>query len=349
METLSFEAALAFGRFSLDASFEVSAGEILVLVGPNGAGKSTCLHLAAGLLRPERARITLGGRILCDTEAGVDVAPERRRVGMLFQDYALFPHRDVAWNVRYGARTEELARSWMERLGIADLARERIDHLSGGQRQRVALARTLAAEPAALLLDEPLSALDVSTRATVRAELRAFLESVSLPTVLVTHDAVDAFALGRRIVVLEEGRVLQTGTHEDLARHPRNAFVAELAGRNVVRVVLEGDGAGGELRVARSGTLVFHVLGALPPGEAFLSFAPSDVVLSAEPARSSAQNTFPVTVRDVLPLPDRARVVLDAGVIVLADVTREAVHALGIAPGRSLWAAVKATGIHVYR
>ncbi len=349
MERFSFRASLSFGRFALDAAFEAASGEIVVLAGPNGAGKTTCLHLAAGLLRAQRAKITLGGRVLCDSDAGIDLPPERRRVGLLFQDYALFPHRTVEENVRYGARTPNAAQQWLERLEIADLARERPDRLSGGQRQRVALARTLAAEPAALLLDEPLGALDVTTRASVRAELRAFLERVALPTIVVTHDLTDALVLATRFVVLEDGRVVQTGTRDELLRSPRSTFVAELAGRNFVRVRLEGREAAPGLRLARAGSLAFHVLDGAPAGDAILSFAPSDVVLSAALPRGSAQNTFEGTVREVVPLPDRARVVLDAGVVLLADVTREAVAALDAAPGRTLWAAIKATSIHVYR
>jgi molybdate transport system ATP-binding protein len=344
-EGLTFDAAVSSSRFTLDAAFSVSTGETVALVGVNGSGKTTCLELIAGLRRPERAKITLNGRVLCDTSAGVDVPPERRRVGLLFQDGALFPHLSVEANVRYGARRKELARDWLERLDVVELARERVAHLSGGQRQRVGLARSLAAEPETLLLDEPLSALDVHTRTTVRRELRVFLASVSLPTVVVTHDPIDAFALGGRIVVLEAGRVTQIGTRDELLREPRNPFVAALAGMNLIRARLQG---GTGLRIAHADPLTLHVLTELAPGDVFVSFRPSDVALSVTRPEGSPQNVFPVTVHDVVPLGDRLRILLDAGQPLLADVTHQAVAALSIAPGLALWATVKATAMEVY-
>ncbi|MFN8179755.1 MAG: ABC transporter ATP-binding protein [bacterium] len=345
MEGLSFDAAVAYPRFALDAAFQVGPRETVALVGVNGSGKTTCLHLIAGLLRPGRAKITLGERILCDTGAGVDVPPEKRGVGLLFQDGALFPHLSVEANVRYGARRKASAREWLGRLGIADLAAERVGHLSGGQRQRVGLARALASEPATLLLDEPLSPLDVKTRAAVRRELREFLASVEMPTVVVTHDPVDAFAFGQRVVVMEEGRVTQVGTRDELLRGPRSAFVAALAGLNLIRARLE---AGSGLRLARAGALELHVLTGAPAGDVFVSFRPSDVALSLVRPEGSPQNVFAAAVRDVVPLADRVRVVLDAGEALLADVTREATASLGVTPGRSLWATVKATAMDVY-
>lgn len=342
--SLTFDAALTFPRFGLEAAFNVATRETVVLVGANGSGKSTCLQLIAGHLRPDRARIALGDRLLCDTNDRVDLPPERRRVGLVFQDGALFPHCNVDANVRYGERRPGAAREWLERLDLAALAHERVDRLSGGQRARVALARTLASEPEALLLDEPLASFDVRTRGVVRRELRDFLASVALPTILVTHDPIDAFMFADRVVVLEGGRVTQAGTREDLLRRPRTAFVAELAGRNFVPARLE---AGEGLRTAHAGSLVLHVLTDAPAGEAFLSFLPSDVALSGRRPEGSPQNVFPATVREIVPLPDRVRVVLDAGAPLLCDITREAVSALGVAPGTQLWATVKSTAIEV--
>jgi molybdate transport system ATP-binding protein len=350
---LSFDAAVALGPFRLEAAFSVRAGETLALVGPNGAGKTTALALVAGLLRPDRGRIACAGETWCDTASGVFRPPEARRAGLVFQDYALFPHLSVRENVAYGPRArgqargvaEALTARWLERLGLAGLGDRRVDGISGGERQRVALARALASEPKALLLDEPFAALDVSTRGSLRSDLRAFLRDCALPTVLVAHDPVDAFALGDRVAVLELGRLTQVGTHEELLAHPRGAFVAELSGLNLYRAELS---PGRGLKGARVGSIDFHVLADDRSGPSFLAFAPSEVALAAEPRPGSPQNVFPGRVVEVQPLPDRLRVVLDVGVTMAADVTREAGASLGLAPGRPVWASVKATAIRVY-
>jgi len=351
---LRFEAALDLGAFRLDAAFEVAEGERLALVGPSGAGKSTCLEVIAGLVRADRARVALGGETLADTAAGIDLRPGARRVGLLFQDDALFPHLSVRDNVAYGplarglrrGEAEVQAAAWLARLGLADLARRRPAQLSGGQRQRVALARALASGARALLLDEPFAALDLVTRAEVRAELRAFLDQVTLPTVFVTHDPLDARVFGQRIAVMEAGRIVQTGTWEEIAHAPRSALAAELAGLNLYRATL---GPGSGLRLARAGAGEFHVLAEDLDGDAWLAFEPGEVTLSrAEPA-GSAQNVFRGRVVEIVPAGDRLRVRLDAGVPMTAEITAAARAALAIEPGRELWAAVKATAIRVYR
>jgi molybdate transport system ATP-binding protein len=350
---LVLEATLVRGDFRLSAAFAIRDGETLVLVGPSGAGKSTCLDLVAGLLRPTAGRIACAGEVWCDTARGVHVPAERRRTGLVFQDYALFPHLSVEANVRYGplarggsrpAATAAASR-WMERLGLAGLERRPVGALSGGQRQRVAVARALAADPRVLLLDEPFGSLDVSTRGAVRSELRAFLVECGLPTILVTHDPVDALAFGDRIAVLEGGTLSQVGTRDELLSTPRSAFVADLAGLNLYRVELAG---GPGLKEARAAGASFHVLADDRQGPSFVAFAPAEVSLSTERLPGSAQNAFFGSVREVLPLPDRLRVVLDVGVVLVAEVTREAAGALGLAVGRPLWASVKATAIRVY-
>jgi molybdate transport system ATP-binding protein len=350
---LVFDAALDLGPFRFDAAFSVGAGETLALVGPSGAGKTTALALVAGLLRPDRGRIACGGETWCDAASGVFLSPEARRVGLVFQEYALFPHLCVRENVAYGPRARghgrgeaaTLAMRWLERLGLGALEGRRVGGISGGERQRVALARALASEPRVLLLDEPFAALDVSTRGALRSELRAFLAGCALPTVLVAHDPVDAFALGDRVAVLERGRLTQVGTHDELLAHPRGAFVAELAGLNLYRAALA---PGRGLKEASVGKVAFHVLADDRSGPSFLAFAPSEVALAPERRPGSPQNVFPGRVVEVQPLPDRLRVVLDVGVTMAADVTREAGASLGLAPGLPVWASVKATAIRVY-
>jgi len=351
--TLYIDAAIGLGGFRLEAAFEVGSGETAALVGPNGAGKSTTLGLITGILRPDKGRIALGEEVWSDAARGLHRPPHERRAGLLAQDAALFPHLDVRANVAYGPRARGASRAdasakadaWLARFGLLDHARRAVHELSAGQRQRVALARALAAGARVLLLDEPFATLDVEARTAVRAELREFLSGVKLPTLLVTHDAADALALAGRVFVLESGRITQSGAPEELLARPRTPFVATLFGLNHCRATLDrGEG----LREAHAGPIVFHVLAHGLEGAVSLSFPPSSVTLSAERPHGSAQNTFEGTVREVLPLADRLRVTLDCGVVMAADVVREAAAALEMNPGRRLWASVKATAIEVY-
>jgi molybdate transport system ATP-binding protein len=342
------------GALELQVELQVGAAETVTLMGPSGAGKSTCVALVAGLQRPRRGRVRCDGQTWCDTAAGRDLPPEARRAGVLFQDYALFPHLDARANVAYGLRARGAGREdavraadrWLERVGLTHLASRRPRDLSGGEQQRVALARALASGARALLLDEPFGALDVATRAVLRGELRAVLREAALPALVVTHDPVDALALGDRVAVLENGRLTQVGTHEELWREPRSAFAADLAGRNLYAVEVP---AGRGLKEARAGGLAFHVLADEVAGPAFLVFAPSDVTLSVERQAASAQNVFEAKVRELRPSGGRAFVLLRAGdVAMTAEVTSEAAASLGLAPGREVFAAVKATAIRVY-
>jgi molybdate transport system ATP-binding protein len=350
---LAVEAACALPDFDLDAAFEAPAAQTLVLAGPSGAGKSACLDVVAGL-RPASGRIVLGRETWLDSASGVDRPPHLRRVGVVFQDFALFPHLTARQNVAYGARARRLERrearsradEWLERVGLLAEGNRPARMLSGGERQRVALARALASEPRALLLDEPFASLDVGTRAAMRMQVLALLRELRLPVVLVTHDPVDALAIGDRIAVLERGRVTQAGTRDELRTRPRTPFVAELAGLNLFPAVV-APGAG--LKEARTGPVVLHVLADDVAGDAFVAFAPAEVTLLAAPVAASAQNTLAAVVDAVVPLPDRLRVVLDAGVPLSAEVTREAASALAVEHGRRLFASVKATAIRVYR
>jgi molybdate transport system ATP-binding protein len=350
---LHVEIAATRGDFHLNVALTIEPGETVVLVGPSGSGKSTAVSVIAGLHPVERGRVRLGNEIWSDSQTKTDWPPHRRRVGFMHQDFALFPHLDVRGNVMYGARARGIARTsaashadaWLERLGLSAFSSRSPSALSGGQRQRVALARALASGAGVLLLDEPLGSLDVETRASIRSELRTFLTRFQLPTLFVTHDASDALVLADRIAVLEQGRLTQIGSREDLLARPASRFIAELLGLNYVRAELSpGEG----MREARTIDVLFHVLAKEPAGTVSLSFPPSAVTLSAERPRGSAQNTFPGRVREIVPLADRVRIVLDCGVILAADVVREAAQALDAAPGRALWASVKATAIQVH-
>jgi ABC-type sulfate/molybdate transport systems ATPase subunit len=219
---------------SFPLAVELSAeAETLALAGPSGAGKTTVLRMLAGLLRPQHGFVAAGEAVWLDTARGIDLPPERRSVGLVPQDYALFPHMTVAQNV--GFADPAAATGLLERFGLAGLARERPGRLSGGERQRVALARALARRPAVLALDEPLAALDAQTRRTVRDELAATLAGLGVPALLVTHDFADASALAARVAVLVDGAIRQVGTPAELLAEPADAFVAAFTGANVVR------------------------------------------------------------------------------------------------------------------
>ena len=350
---LSTRVALSRGGFRFDAAFDVGAGEVLALVGPSGAGKSTCMAAIAGLIELESGRVGLGNDVWCDTRLGIDRPPHQRRVGFLHQNYALFPHLSVMHNVVYGARARGISRAvarkraseWLERFDMAGFGDRPVGALSGGQRQRIALARALASGAGVLLLDEPFGSLDVSTRNSVRRELGDFLREVQLPTVFVTHDPTDALAMARRIAILEAGKISQIGPWDELLARPKTPFVADLFGLNFYR----GEMSTGEgLREARVGNVVFHVLGTGTSGPIALSFPPSTVTLSLAKPGGSAQNTFQGVVREISPLPEKIRVVLDCGVTVAADVVREAAASLGLSRGQAMWISIKATAIQVY-
>ncbi|CAN5439565.1 hypothetical protein BH10ACT7_BH10ACT7_10800 [soil metagenome] len=232
--SLSARVVVSRGAFTLDAALDARAGHTLVVVGPNGAGKSTLVAAIAGVIGLDGGSITVGERVLADVSSGVDLPTEQRRVGVVFQDYLLFPHLTALENVAFGPRAtrtpepREVALSWLDRLGIADLASRRPAQLSGGQQQRVALARALAADPDVLLFDEPLAALDVEVRDEVRAELAQHLADFAGVSIVVTHSRDDLTALGRDVVVLEHGRVTQRGTVQELLLNPATPYVLRL-------------------------------------------------------------------------------------------------------------------------
>jgi len=349
---MSLEAAVVVGvgTLALDVALEVAEGEVLAVLGPNGAGKSTLLRCLAGLLPLRAGSIRIDGEPVDDPSAGCFVPPERRPVGVVFQDYLLFEHMSVLENVAFGLRSRRVPRvearrvaaGWLDRVGLGAYAAERPAALSGGQAQRVALARALAPDPRLLLLDEPLAALDAATRASVRRDLRGHLASFAGMRVLVTHDPVDAYALAERVAVVEQGRVVQSGTLADVAARPRSRYVADLVGVNLVAGIVSH----GELRTA-SGAVV--VVADAAPGESFAVIKPHSIALTREaPIGSSARNVLPGTIVDVDRLGDRARVRIDGPVPVTAEITVAALDSLALRPGDAVHAAIKATDIDVY-
>jgi molybdate transport system ATP-binding protein len=346
--SLSAQITLTLGALDLDASLEARDEETVAILGPNGAGKTTLLRALAGLIPLDRGHIRLDGAEL-DDGARVLVPPERRPIGVVFQDYLLFPHLTVVENVAFGLRSRgtsravarRAARASLEQLGLADRADVKPSELSGGQAQRVALARATVTEPRLLLLDEPLAALDRSTRGSVRRELRSHLASFPGVRLLVTHDPLDAAALADRLVVLEHGHVVQTGSFADVSARPRSSYVAELVGVNLFRGVARGD----HLELPGGGTIVVPGAGT---GDAIAIVHPRSVALHRQQPTGSPRNVTVGRVESIDRIDDRVRVRVDGPVPLVAEITPAALRDLGLETGSTVWTAVKATDVTVY-
>ena len=342
----------------LDVDFTVAAGEVMALLGPNGAGKSTTAAVLAGLLQADHAVVRVGERVLTDTERGVAVAVHARRVGLLAQDPLLFPHLTVLGNVAFAIRGRsdraERARGWLDRVGAAELADRRPGELSGGQAQRVALARALAADPDALVLDEPLAGLDVAGAAAVRASLRRVLADGVRPVVLITHDLLDVLALADRVLVLEDGRVAESGPVAGVLAAPRSRFGARFAGVNLARGAVSGPG---ELRTgtARGSGQIWHGVPAddLPVQAAAVAvFAPASVAVYPDRPHGSPRNAVLVRIAGLevsgAVVRIRAEEQGDGSPGLAADVTPEALAELALTVGDRVWFTVKTqeVGLH---
>ena len=342
----------ALRHFDLDVAFEAAVGEVVVVVGPSGAGKTSILNCVAGLDTPDRGRLCLGGRTVFDSEAGINLRSEERGVGYVFQDYALFPHLSVFDNVAFGLRARHESKAeiatrvpaLLELLGLRDLAAAFPARLSGGEQQRVALARAVAIQPAVLLLDEPLGALDTTSRRHVRRELRQLLRQLGMTVILVTHDYEDALVLGRRVLVMDRGRISRDGSHEELLFHPRSRFVADFTGVNYFEgTVCSRTGESGGIRV---GETVLQAVTDLT-GEVSVSFFPAEVTISVEEPHSSARNVLRGPILEVANLGGRLRLRVDAGLPLVADVTPAAYTSLGLSEGSVVYASFKATAVRV--
>ncbi|MBM3473151.1 MAG: ABC transporter ATP-binding protein [Armatimonadetes bacterium] len=341
-------------EFDLCIALRVQAGETLAIIGPSGAGKTSVLGLIAGLMAPDEGRIVVGERVLFDSAQRVNLPPEKRHLGYVLQEYALFPHLTVLRNIEYGMEARGMSRDEVARratetmrmLGITHLAGIRPGRISGGERQRVALARAIAASGDALLLDEPLAALDAQTRQMARGDLRRVIRSVGLPAIFVTHDYVDALAFGDQICVIDRGEVVQMGTQEDLLLRPKAKFVAEFMGVNFLHGTAQQP-EDGLCKVLVDGTEVSTTVD--QPGEVFLAFSPADVTLSLEPPAGSARNVFPARVTGLLQLGGRIRIDLDAGFPLVAELTPDSVARLHLDIGSQVHASFKATAVEAYR
>ncbi len=339
------------GAFALDVRWSLEEGQVLALFGPSGAGKSTTLHAIAGLLRPDQGRIAIGGTTVFDSAASVWAPPDRRGVGFLPQQLALFPHLTAWENVAFGlhswrrAARERRVRELLELLHVAELAARRPAQLSVGQQQRVALARAMAPEPKLLLLDEPFSALDEALRRELRRELRAVRDRTGIPMVLVSHDAADVLALADRVIVLEHGRVVTEGLPLEVLMRPAAEPLSRLLEvENVFEgTVIEASRETGVMRLDVGGVRIGVPYGAMTPGaRARVGLRAGDIlVATARPHGLSAQNTLPGTVRAVERRGYESEVSVDCGPLFRAEVTPRAVETLGLAPGRQVWLVFK--------
>jgi molybdate transport system ATP-binding protein len=346
---LDAELQHAVGEIDLHVQLELPPGRCLALAGPSGAGKTTILRLLAGTANPDRGRIVNGADVWVDTTRGTWWPPERRRCGYVFQDYALFPHlsawRNVAFGLRHVSRAERrgAAVALLDRFGISGLADQRPATLSGGERQRVALARALAPRPTALLLDEPLSALDARTRGSAHRELAASLATLEVPVVLVTHDFHEAALLGDEVGVIDRGRIVQQGHANDLAAAPATAFIADFIGAVVLTgsarpagqelTTIELDGGGAATSTDRA------------TGRVAVSVYPWEITIGQPHTgvEESAQNRLPARVVSITTLGNRVRVGLAAGQPLVAEITGKAASDLGLAVGSDVIASWKAT------
>lgn len=350
--SLSAQLELARPAFSLDIELNAASGQTVALLGPNGSGKTTALRCLAGLSTAQRQRIEIDGVVVADSEPGIDLPPEQRSVGFVFQDYLLFPHLSALDNVAFGPRARGVSRGeaevraqvWLERLGVAEFARRRPGELSGGQAQRVALARALVNEPALLLLDEPLAALDAATRAGVRSTLREHLGEFAGVAVMVTHDAIDAMVLSDRVVVLDSGRVIQIGTPAEIAQQPASEYVAELVGVNLLRGVCEEPGV---VRLD-SGARV-NVADRAITGSVVVAMRPEAVAVHVvQPAAGSPRNVWTGTIAEVEFRGDLVRLRVDGAPALNVVVTPGAVAELDLHEGQPVWLTAKASELVAY-
>ncbi len=349
----SFSAPLR--DFALNVEkFTVNDGETVALIGENGAGKSTVLRILSGILKPASGKITLNNRLLYDSSDRVFLPPEDRRIGYMFQNYALFPHMTAKENIAYGLKVQNTKKGEIEsrvtelceRMGIAEIADQPVTKMSGGQRQRAALARALAPRPELLLLDEPLSALDVRTQEQMRRELASVIRSEQIPCILVTHSLVDALSVADRIAVIERGRIIASGMPEEMIHNPVNGFMSTFSENlNLFR---------GTVVVSRRGVVCVDVAGikiraaTSLSGTVSVGIRPEELIISRERFESSAINSFTGTITKIEDTGLYRFVHVDIGIPLAASVTQQSIERLGLAVGQTVAVTFKATAVQVF-
>ena len=353
--TLNFQKTFV-GRASITAHLRCALDppSVTILFGPSGSGKTTILRCIAGLEQPEEGTISVGDELWFDAANRVTVPPQARRLGYMAQDYALFPNYTVEGNVAYGLtglssqekkrRVDEV----LHLLQIESIAQQKPTQLSGGQQQRVALARAIARRPRLLLLDEPLSALDAPMRARLCKDLRRLLTQLAIPSVVVTHDWTEALALGDQMAVIDNGRVLQTGTPQHVFSRPMNAEVAHVVG---IETVVQGTitELRDELGTIQVGTVTLTALASPNLGhDVFVCLRAEDVTLElAGSAGTSARNHLKGTIQTITSLGALVQVTLDCGFPLTALITQSALRELNVRIGSAIRAAFKAGAVHL--
>ncbi|MDU9375612.1 Vitamin B12 import ATP-binding protein BtuD [Methanocorpusculaceae archaeon Sp1] len=335
-------------------NFTVRDGETLALIGENGAGKSTVLRILSGILKPASGKISLNGRTLYDSNARVLLPPEDRRIGYMFQNYALFPHMTAKENIAYGLKVQNASQTDIdarvselcERMGLSEVADQRVTRMSGGQRQKTALARALAPKPELLLLDEPLSALDVRTQEQMRRELASVIRAEQIPCILVTHSLVDALSFANRIAVIERGRIVASGLPEEMIHNPVNGFMSTFSENlNLFR---------GKVVVNRSGVVCVDVGGVkiraatALSGTVSVGIRPEELIISRERFVSSAINSFTGMITKIEDTGLYRLVHVDIGIPLAASVTQQSIERLGLATGQTVAVTFKATAVQVF-
>ena len=361
---LRADVKLRRGSLDLDVALDVAPGQVLAVLGPNGAGKTTLIRAIAGLAELDSGSVMVRDEVWEAPRDGVFVPPADRAVGLVYQDYRLFPHLTVLDNVAFGPRARGASRAesrrraglMIERLGLSETAARRPGEISGGQAQRVALARALAAEPSVLLLDEPMSALDARTRIEIRSVLREVLAQFRGPTVLVVHDPLEAMILADRILVVENGHAVQSGSPSAVARRPATEYVASLVGLNLYRGTLVDarshrvDLVGGGSLIAAGRGPTDTGISALGAGSAVLvAVRPASIAVHThKPEHGSVRNVWAGRVVGLDLLADRVRLDVDGEIDAAVDITAAAMVDLGLTEGASVWLSVKATDVVAY-
>jgi molybdate transport system ATP-binding protein len=330
------------------------ASSVTVLFGPSGSGKTTVLRCLAGLEHPERGEVRFGDEVWFDANRDINRSPQDRGIGYLFQEYALFPHLPAAANIAYGlgsmAAPDKRRRvaDMVRLLGLEGLEGRYPTQLSGGQRQRVALARVLARRPRLLLLDEPLSALDAPTREQLRLELRRLLVMLQTPTLLVTHDRIEAIALGDSVIVMNDGRVCQHGPVPEVFSRPANLEVARIVGIETVEPAKVLTTADGLATIALAGARLLAIARHADIQDCYLCIRAEDVILEkGDVALSSARNRLPGSIRGMAAEGPMVRVLVDCGFPLTALITNQACAELGLRQGDCVTALIKAPAIHL--
>lgn len=352
---LSLTVTKRLRTFEVDVQLNISRG-ITLLLGPSGHGKTSLLNMVSGNMTPDDGHIAIDDVVMFDKARGIHMPMEQRNVGYVFQDYALFPHLSAYENIAYGLRARGIHSALirkrvmhaLERFAIAPLHRELPGKLSGGQRQRVALARALVVEPRVLLLDEPLGALDVQVRAHVRAELKMLLQELNIPTIMVTHDPMDAIGLDGNIVVLESGRAIQRGSYADLLAAPASRFVADFVESNSYCGNVVSLAADDDALVQLDEGIEISVVLQEPATRVLMVIHPWDVALLTSPNAGSMRNLIEGRIVSIYPLRDRVRVMVRGPISVTAEVTRPSLDALALKEGDRVYCAFKTTAIRTF-